>query len=399
MVNKRNPTTALFLSILLAACGGGGGSENTATGFSGAGTASVGTSGGAATPSPTGRTDGPVANPGDGGTGVPPPATPPPDRITAWTVTDLSVVLAANARPVDINNQGEIVGAIRVSTSSSGAEPQDHAFVYRKGKISSLGSLGGAYTQANAINNKGEIAGHGTLVVNGKTVVHGYVHRNGVMQDMKLSEGSFYFYDMNDAGEIVGNFNDRTPFIFSNGQARTLGNLPGSSSSDARIINASGKILGTSENIGDLSSVRTFLYSSGELQDLSSGAGCRSSSYQALNDTDQLAGLCDGKLVIRSGSAIKQLGSIPGSERTEVIDMNNSGQVVGNFYVTGSNLSRMFFYDGAELINLGEESSIAAGGWKLFRAKAMNDSGQIIATGYRNNLSDLRYLLLTPVKN
>jgi probable HAF family extracellular repeat protein len=69
-----------------------------------------------------------------------------------YTVTDLGT-LGGDCFAMDINLLGQIVGTCR-----AGAGPEQ-AFLYGGGIMSPLGTLGGAYSFANAINQLGDTTG------------------------------------------------------------------------------------------------------------------------------------------------------------------------------------------------------------------------------------------------
>lgn len=87
--------------------------------------------------------------------------------------------------PAAVNNVGDIVGS---SVQWNGtAAAQDHAFLFRQGRLIDLGTLGfdsaGNNTStANGINNAGQIVGQTT--VSGTSVPHAFVYANGVMTDL-----------------------------------------------------------------------------------------------------------------------------------------------------------------------------------------------------------------------
>jgi probable HAF family extracellular repeat protein len=95
------------------------------------------------------------------------------------TVTDLGTLGGANSAAVAINQSGAIVGT---SETASGAQ---HAFLYQNGQMHDLGVLntsvsgtfwGLAYSQANAINNAGEIVGESNSLA--------FLYENGKMYNL-----------------------------------------------------------------------------------------------------------------------------------------------------------------------------------------------------------------------
>jgi probable HAF family extracellular repeat protein len=80
---------------------------------------------------------------------------------------------------VAINDVGQIVG-----TRGTGRSVV-HAFVWQKGKLTDLGSFRGFSSLGLAINDRGQVAGFGTVQIkpNGDRVDHAFLWQNGRMRD------------------------------------------------------------------------------------------------------------------------------------------------------------------------------------------------------------------------
>jgi probable HAF family extracellular repeat protein len=124
---------------------------------------------------------------------------------------------------VAINDKSEVVGA------SSGCEGPGlfltagvHALLWRHGKVTDLGNLGGNLgNNANAINNRGQVVGQSAL--SGNTFTHAFLWQDGTMSDLGTLPGDLVSMatDINNRGQVVGNscdinFNCR-PFLWENG--------------------------------------------------------------------------------------------------------------------------------------------------------------------------------------
>ncbi|MEJ1936397.1 PEP-CTERM sorting domain-containing protein, partial [Nostoc sp. NIES-2111] len=83
-----------------------------------------------------------------------------------------------------------------------------HAFIYDNGNMTDLGTLaGGNSSMGVAINDAGEVAGHGTTLVNGQMVQHGFFYSQGRMVDIGTLAGedaSVRVSDINNLGQVLG---------------------------------------------------------------------------------------------------------------------------------------------------------------------------------------------------
>jgi probable HAF family extracellular repeat protein len=125
-------------------------------------------------------------------------------------VTDLGTLGGFNSQANDINDAGQIVGNSETA-SASGTEEfytgPTHAFLYEQGAMKDLGTLGGTVSRGFAINNGGVVVGESYLPENVAQVAFVYAH--GQMTDLNtlvlLPQGWTLAAarDVNDQGEIL----------------------------------------------------------------------------------------------------------------------------------------------------------------------------------------------------
>jgi probable HAF family extracellular repeat protein len=181
-----------------------------------------------------------------------------------------------------INNAGDAVGYSYLDSITR------HAFLYRNGVMTDIGSFGGSsgYSVALGINSAETIVGFSSEESNG--VAHAFVYQDGVMTRIGPFTES-YAYHINSKGQVVGQFltadqSEFHAFLYSNGVLTDLG-IPGSPETLAYAINERGQIVGIASvpyestcpdpDFGQqvpctLFKQEAFLYEQGQFQELNS---------------------------------------------------------------------------------------------------------------------------------
>jgi len=234
---------------------------------------------------------------------------------SAGTMTNLGGSLGGTTSwAYDINNSGQVVGAVYNSAAHPFAQ---RAYLYGTGgsTATDLGTFGGNNGQAGAINNLGSISGMAEDFnsQNQSSTYRLFTFAGGAMANLginpSLGIGSRGVYDMNDAGQVVGNFSVSTSFggrihafLATGGMVTDLGTPIGQESRNVTPygINASGWVVGatTTSNGG---SPLPFLYANGAMHSLNSlaapllsdgnTAGFTSLQYASdINDQGQITG-------------------------------------------------------------------------------------------------------------
>jgi probable HAF family extracellular repeat protein len=308
--------------------------------------------------------------------------------------------------------------------------------------VTDLGTLGGTFSQARAINASGQVTGRSYTT--GDTEVHTFLY-DGALYDLgTLSGTNSNGWDINDSGQVTGwsyttaNAAESHAFLWTptssigaSGTLHDLGTL-GGTYSEGYGINASSQVTGFSTTTGG-AETHTFLYD-GTMHDLGTLGGTYSSG-SGVNASGQVSGtssLTTGDIAEHAflwtpttpngaSGTMNDLGTLGGSYSFGR-GINASGQVAGDSYTTGDAAEHAFLYDGTlhDLGTLGGTSSYGYGisssgqvtgysyttgnshaflytsglgmvdlntlidplsGWELIEASGINDAGQITGFG------------------
>ena len=96
------------------------------------------------------------------------------------TATDLGALGGDWSEANAINNGGQVAGASETATGET------HAYLWEKGAMTDLGTLGGGWSYAYAINDHGQVVGASLA---GDGYAHAFLWENGMMQDLGTLSG------------------------------------------------------------------------------------------------------------------------------------------------------------------------------------------------------------------
>jgi probable HAF family extracellular repeat protein len=331
---------------------------------------------------------------------------------SGYTLTDLGTLGYTTTVAYGIDTNAAIVGRsyLTQTVPGSGCSPRHtclvhlyHGFIYTAGLMVDLGTLGGAFSDARAVNGNGDVVGFSTLTGTSlSTQKDAFLYRAGHMTDLGTLGGpGSRAYAINNYDEVVGDaftasLQDHA-FLYSAGKMTDLGTLGGTPSTASGINNVH-QVVGSSE-VANGSGMHAFLWNSGKMIDLGTLGGSQSMAY-AINDAGQVVGYASPPnssvhAFLYSGGKMIDLGVLFDSSVAEAI--NSSGVVVGtaDVLVAANTQSHAFIYSGGKMQDL--NNLIPPGsGWVLSEATGINDKGQIVCNAFNATTGAHHAFLLTP---
>jgi probable HAF family extracellular repeat protein len=276
-------------------------------------------------------------------------------------------------------------------TGSSTVGADTHALVYSSGVLRDLGTLGGNYATGRAVNASGQVAGLSTLPGGG---LRGFLFTGATMIELGIVGARSEARAINASGQVVGDTflgpetNARRAFLYFDGALSLLPTL-GGTQAGANGINDRGQVTGYSTRSDDLYRY-AFLYSGGGVVDLGTLGGEASVGY-AINANGEVTGashFAPGNFrqhaFIYSNGQMRDIGG-RGTGQSFGYGINALGTVVGAAETNGSfqntPVQHAFVYQDGEMQDLNLLTS-GLDGFVLARANAINDNGQIVASGY-----------------
>jgi len=286
-----------------------------------------------------------------------------------------------------------------------------------------LGTFGGNFGQANAINDRGQVVGFATNTIPTPVSIaafgcdvdlavptqsRAFIWEGGAIQDLGTLGGSdSCAVFINERGQVAGySFTDSSasppvhPFLWHDGTMLDLGTLGGTFALTFA-LNNQGEVAGLSFLAGD-SVFHPFLWHRGQLSDLGTLGG-ETGNAESLNDAADVVGEAD--LPSPSGSQVHHaflwrhgvmtdLGTQDGDPCSLALSINSHGQVVGASTDCSTVRHAFLWEQGGPMVDL--NSFVAASSnLTLTVATLINDRGEIATQGVLPN-GDTHAILLIP---
>jgi probable HAF family extracellular repeat protein len=258
---------------------------------------------------------------GFGDDGLVDPFTGTPDLVPlAWQrgkIIEIGTFGGSFGFPNAINNRGEIIGValndVPDDFSMLGSGPTEtRAFLWRDGSLKDLGTLGGPDAWAAYTNEQGQIAGWSYTdsapnPTTGVPTQHPYLWDKGRMRDLGTLGGTLAVVGsfaspgggaLNNRGQVAGTSNltgdvNWHPFLWSQGRMVDLGTL-GGANGEAYWINDSGDVVGRADIPGSTNH-HAFLWRKGKMLDLGAAPGWPCSTAEVINARGEViidTGIC-----------------------------------------------------------------------------------------------------------
>jgi probable HAF family extracellular repeat protein len=332
-----------------------------------------------------------------------------------------------NSAAGSINARGWITGQAQTGVFDPIINgPGAHAVLWKHGRITDLGSLGGNASLGIYVNDAGQAIGLSDNMVPDPFSLFGigvqirtFLWDDGVMRDIGTLGGPDAVPGTSCSGQprnvVVGySYISSTPnastgvptldpFLWRSGKMTDLGNLGGTISGPiGPCANHRYQVIGVSNLAGDLVS-HAFFWDDGVMTDLGTLGGNNSEAIW-INDAGDVVGSADlpgsqiHDAVLWRHGKIHDLGTVPGDPCSRGRGLNSRGEVVGGSSDCRNFLHAFVWEEGGPMLDL--NTLIAPGsGFQLTNAFNINDRGQILAkaapVGFTpNDDADLGHLVL-----
>ena len=262
----------------------------------------------------------------------------------------------------EVSDRGEVVGYSETDVLDPNGEDvcgfgthlTCRAFLWRKGQMRALPTLGGNNAQASAMNNRGQITGFA---------------ENGTVDSSCPANAT--------------NNRIQLPVIWEDGKARALPTLIGDTDGEANAINDLGQAVGNTGTCGGATN---------HAVSWENGAASQLFDYGTfalafgINNQGQVVGMVGSPdtptfyAALWQNGAITNLGTLPGDFAAIASGINNRGQIVGSTLDSSFNWSHAFIWQNGVMTSL-DTLFPASANLLPTMANQINERGQIVGMG------------------
>lgn len=343
-----------------------------------------------------------------------------------YTVRDLGSLGGSLAQAGGISNAGWVEGF-----SLLPGDQDFHVFLWHRGVLTDIGTLGGAnsfseyrpndfgdaggYSETSIPDPSGEdFCGFGNPVI-----CLAFFWHNGVMTaEPTLGGNNSAGFGTNDGGEMAGAAENTIPeptcvgsgqifqykpVVWKRGRIRELPTLAGDPVGQAIAINGWGQVVGVSGPCGTGNfgvNSHMVLWQNGRAIPLGNLGGEMGNFTQDINNWGQVVGLSDlpGDTIFHGflwqGGRMLDLGTLPGDVYSNAESINNLGEIVGRSADADFN-GRPFVWRNGVMTDL--NTLIPADSpLYLLNATSNNDWGQIVGSALETSTGEVHAFLATP---
>ena len=342
-------------------------------------------------------------------------------RLARYRVIDLGTLGGTFSDALGINDKGWVDGF------AAFADGTFHAFLWREGVKTDLGTLGGPNSTPNifmvnsSVNQKGEIVGAAAtstvdplgedfcIFGDGLTCLPFLWQDGGMTPLSTLGGNNGAAFQINNRSQAVGEaenaVHDPTcvtpqvlqfkPVLWENGEIRELPTVSGDPDGAAFAINDRGQAVGVSSDC-TLSASHAVLWQEGTATDLGT-LGDLALAPGAINNKGQVVGSAfNGPVSVAflwEDGVASGLGSLPGDVASFGSAINDKGQVVGQSCDMNGNC-RVFLWQQGGMIDLDTLISPNAS-LHLFDGLGINSRGEIVGAARLKKTGEFRAFLAT----